>query len=67
MKIWELLEILEDMNEDTEIRLAMQPAWPFEYSIGNTVEFDGILYLAEDEQLRYLPEEVSNELGWERS
>ena len=66
MKVWELLDILEDMDEDTEIRLAMQPAWPFEYSIGNAIEVNGILYLAENEQLDHLPDEVRNELGWER-
>lgn len=30
----ELLDILEGLPDDTEIRLAMQPNWSFEYSIG---------------------------------
>ncbi len=35
----ELIEILSDLpeGEDTEIRIAEQPNWPFEYAIANTV------------------------------
>ena len=41
MKVSELLELLEDMPEDAEVRLAHQPSWPFEYSIDQVVEVDG--------------------------
>ena len=38
MTIKDLIEELEQMaefcGEDTEVRLATQPSWPFEYSIG---------------------------------
>lgn len=38
MKIGELMRLLGEVSEehgpDTEVRLAMQPTWPFEYSIG---------------------------------
>jgi len=33
MTVGELIQILEQLDEDTEIRIASQPSWPFEYSI----------------------------------
>lgn len=38
MKVHELIGYLEDMPEDAEVRLAIQPSWPFEHRIGNVVE-----------------------------
>lgn len=34
MRKSELISYLEDIEGDPEVRLAMQPNWPFEYSIG---------------------------------
>lgn len=64
-----LLEMLEDLPPETPVRMAQQPSWPFEYSIAEPVlvetEEDGpVLYLPERQQTRYLPGEVSAELGW---
>jgi hypothetical protein len=69
--------MLDGIDEDVEVRLAMQPSWPFEYSI-NSVEVileekdeegediipQETVYLVEGEQLGYLPQHVCNELGW---
>jgi hypothetical protein len=30
----DLIRLLKDVDPDTEVRLAQQPHWPFEYSIG---------------------------------
>jgi hypothetical protein len=38
MNVGELIAELEGFDEDTEVRLAMQPSWPFEYSIGGVTE-----------------------------
>ena len=38
MTVQELIMELEAMNPDSEVRLAMQPQYPFEYSIGGVVE-----------------------------
>ena len=35
MTVGELKEMLDGLDDDTEVRLAMQPAWPFEYSISS--------------------------------
>ena len=70
MKVQDLIDFLEDADPDDEVRLAMQPSWPFEYSIGQVeiVESDeddsAIVYLAEGSQLNYLPGTVKEFLGW---
>lgn len=38
MTVAELKQRLEDMDNDAEVRLAMQPNWPFEYSIADVVD-----------------------------
>ncbi len=77
MTIAELIQHLQDIIEDadvdenTEVRLAMQPSYPFEYSIGNVVHVEGlgekeetVVYIGEGQQLSYLAHAVSEELGW---
>jgi hypothetical protein len=67
MTVGELMEILENLDPDTEVRLATQRQWPFEYTVGGVAEpLDGTtpLYLAAGKQLGYLPENVREELGW---
>jgi len=80
MTVMELLCELEGMNPDAEVRLAMQPNYPFEYSISQIIELprgvldedeeadkdDTIVYLAEGEQLAYLPQFVSEHLNWKK-
>lgn len=69
MTVIELLELLSDLPEDAQVMLASQPAWPFEYSLGEpvVVEYDdGVptVYLPEGTQTRYLPSAAARELGW---
>jgi hypothetical protein len=71
MTLDELKQLLDDLTEEhdlpgeTEVRIAMQPTYPFEYSTSDrSTVVNGILYLAEGDQLSYLPSEVSRALGW---
>ena len=76
MTVGELKEMLEGLDDDMEVRLAMQPSWPFEYSIDSVEVIDndpdglddepieGIVYLVEGSQLGYLPGDVCANLGW---
>ena len=69
MTVQELIEELSYVNPDAEIRFASQPRWPFEYSFSGPVEVedeDGFptVYLVEERQLGYLPENVKDEIGW---
>lgn len=63
-----LLELIEDLPDNTPLRMAQQPAWPFEYAIGEPVIVDTedgpVVYLPEAAQTRYLPGDVAVELGW---
>lgn len=71
----ELENLKNQLGEQTEVRFASQPAWPFEYSIrgvhhvrNDDEEEDGedvnVVYLEEGTQLGYLPSAAKNELGW---
>lgn len=62
----ELLEELEQFDPGAEVRMAHQPAGPFEYAVSELVASDdgGIVYIVEAEQLGYLPGEVASALGW---
>ena len=95
MTVEELIDELRQYEPETEVRLAQQPHWPFEYAMGRVVEvklatdrdldaledtecpeaerraaqerIDGaprVVYLAEAEQLGYLPTAAGAELGW---
>lgn len=62
MTAQELIDILEGIDPETEIRFASQPSWPFEYEISGSVESeDGIVYLTEGRQLGYLPKEIADQ------
>lgn len=76
-----LIQVLEKACSDAgldpsevEVRLAMQPTWPMEYTIdeypdiqvigiGDDVK-QQIIHLPEGHQTGYLPGEVSESLGW---
>lgn len=81
MIVYELKILLEDFDEDAEVRLAMQPSWPMEYTIGDVVLVEedlsrtmseyqvdehepGIVYISEGDQLGYLPQRATEDLGW---
>ncbi len=38
MTVRDLLDMLEGMDENAEVRLAHQPSWPFEYSVSDVQE-----------------------------
>ena len=73
MRLSELIALLQDIqgsfpDGDPEVRLAMQPSWPFEYSIHSVTCLGGpedpedpegedapVVYISEGVQLGYLP------------
>ncbi|MEV1042322.1 hypothetical protein AB0J01_37770 [Streptomyces sp. NPDC050204] len=67
MTVGELIEQLEGMDPDATVRLATQPGYPFEYTIGKVVEAeDGTCWIGEGEQLGYLGEQAVDALEWHR-
>jgi len=71
-KLIEELQYIREMHGDIECRLAIQPRWPFEHSISeiatatldNSSEEEVIAYIAQGDQLDYLPGAARNELCW---
>jgi len=68
MTVGDLLDLLDGLDEETEVRLAQQPSYPFEYELsdGVVVELgkEDILYLIEGNQIGYLPDEARDTIGW---
>jgi hypothetical protein len=67
MTVQELIDTLACLDENMEVRIAMQPHYPFEYSISSSVATDderNILYLSEDDQKGYLSGDIAQQLGW---
>jgi hypothetical protein len=69
--VTDLIHELEGCDPDAEVRIAQQPAWPFEYAIDLSnaaveVDVDGtsVVYLGQGAQLGYLPEPARQQLGW---
>lgn len=77
MTVGELLEALEAVNPDAEIRLATQPGWPLQYAVNGAVALtnpgtaDTIVYLGEGDTPRadespYVPTAVAHALWGEQ-
>jgi len=59
MTVGELMEVLERMPEDAEVRLAMQPVWPMQHNIRDVRLVEGG---EEHEDEKDLPETVEEEV-----
>jgi hypothetical protein len=74
MTVQELIDALSQMNPDAEVRIAHQPSWPFELSVGSVVsaevedDMSGTMvdnvWIGEGSQIGYLPGAVKTALGW---
>jgi hypothetical protein len=61
----DLVHQLQELPGDLQVRLAVQPDWPFaHYVAAQVVERDGIAYIAEGGQADYLPHAVTKDLAW---
>jgi hypothetical protein len=64
--VGELIAELEQYHEDTPVRIAEQPSYPFEHSIGGVGEADltggPVVYIAAGKQLGYLPQAAADVL-----
>lgn len=72
--VGELVAALADYDPDTPIRLAIQPRWPFEYTLGGVARTLGdagtdptgepVVWIAVGRQVNYLPTIARDALGW---
>lgn len=71
MTVGELMEYLADFDSEAEVRLAQQPRWAFEYSVGEVAGVDTkdgpVVWIGEGTQLAYLPGVAQEALGWRES
>jgi hypothetical protein len=58
MTVSELIERLQELNPDAEVRLAVQPSWPFENEIAGVVDSAALNTSDLDEDEREIPEDV---------
>lgn len=49
MTVGELIEMLEEQDEEAEVKLMTQPSWPFEYTIAGITSSREILRAQADE------------------
>lgn len=47
MIVADLIRTLQDMDPEAEVRIATQPTYPLTHAIGDVVEYEGAIYLAE--------------------
>lgn len=66
MLVQDLIDMLERLNPEAEVKFAGQPNWPMEYSIQSDIyEADnGDVYLFERSQEGYLTSDAQNYIGW---
>ncbi|MFD4337869.1 hypothetical protein ACFWPP_11845 [Streptomyces anulatus] len=60
-----LLRQLQDLDPNLQVRLAVNPDFPFAHFVGTEVVVtDGMAFLAEDGQEGYLPARARDALAW---
>lgn len=68
MRVKQLKAILDELDDDIEVRIAVQPEWAFEHILFNAglahINGELILYLATGNQIGYLPQEAKVAIGW---
>jgi hypothetical protein len=75
--VGDLITALERYDLDIPVRLASQPRWPFEYTVGGvaltpddadhngtTPTDEPVVWIGEGRQVGYLPGVAANALGW---
>lgn len=62
--------VWQGVDENTPVKLATQPSYPFEYEVGEVVavtlgeDDQEFVYISEGENQQYLAGAVAAELGW---
>jgi len=69
MKVSDLISVLEDCDPDGEVRLAIQPSYPFELAVDRVEEIvgsdpDSVVYISQGRSVGYLSGEARDALGW---
>ena len=47
MRVYELIELLEELDPNMEIKIAYQPHWPMQAAIGDVKDAEGTVYICQ--------------------
>ncbi|MEV7121180.1 hypothetical protein [Kitasatospora griseola] len=65
LTVHHLIAQLQDVDPNLQVRLAVNPDWPFTHYVGtDVVVHNGIAYIGDDGQDGYLPLAVIEHLAW---
>lgn len=54
MKVSKLIELLEKMDPDADVKLAVNPSWPFECGISHITEKHNIVYIVDSNKSSFI-------------
>lgn len=54
MKVSKLIELLEKMNPDADVKLAINPSWPFECEISHIKEKHRTVYIVDSNKSSFI-------------
>lgn len=54
MKVSKLIELLEKMDPDADVKLAVNPSWPFECEISHIAEKHNIAYIVDSNKSSFI-------------
>ncbi len=64
MTVEELIELLEQFNPEAEVRIASGRNWAMEYDLAEVETTGAVVYVAEGQQIGYLPDDAAVAVGW---
>ena len=64
MRVEQLIELLEQFNPEAEVRIASGRSWAMEYDLADVETTGDVVYVAEGQQIGYLPDEAAVAVGW---
>lgn len=62
MQVSQLIKQLEGMDPESEVKLALNPRWPFESGISGVKEKRGVVYIIDSNESSFLDAETDSEL-----
>lgn len=65
MTVEQLIELLEEFDPEAEVRIASGRKWAMEYVMAEVGTTGAVVYVAEGQQIGYLPDEAAVAVGWD--
>lgn len=59
MKVSKLIELLQEQDPEADVKLAINPSWPFECKISHVKEKDNKVYIVDSKESSFIDIETS--------